>query len=91
LESSLGYNQASLIKLVEESGIKHLLKLEHLSESGLKRSQQESMKNTSRFADPSDPREKSHMPRPLPLRKISEIYIREEEEAQRADPIVTAR
>ena len=73
----MGYNQASLVKLVEESGIKHLLRLEHLNESGLKRSQQDSMKNTSRFADPSDPKEKSHMTKPLPLRKISEIYIRE--------------
>lgn len=40
LESSLGYNQASLCKLVEESGIKQLLKIEHLNESALQRSHQ---------------------------------------------------
>jgi hypothetical protein len=30
-DSSMGYGKASLCKLVEESGIKNLLKMEHLS------------------------------------------------------------
>lgn len=84
----MGYNQASLCKLVEESGIKHLLKLEHLNESALQKSHPESLKNTSRFGEP-DPKDKNQ-PKPPPLRKISEIYIREEDEKAEA-PLITVR